>query len=71
MIFIFSTIIICHILACLWVFFISFGDDSSDKNSGSFMDADYKSMEVSDKYIHSLYFMITTLSTVGYGDISA
>ena len=28
-------------------------------------------MEMSNKYIHSLYFMITTLSTVGYGDISA
>ena len=67
-IFLFSTVIILHIMACLWVFFISFASESTE---GSFIDADYKAMKTSDKYIHSLYFMITTLSTVGYGDLSA
>jgi len=57
-----------HIVACLWVFFISFGEHDSH---GSFITDDYRSMDVYNKYIHSLYFMITTLSTVGYGDISA
>ena len=28
-------------------------------------------MPVSEKYLTSLYFTITTFSTVGYGDISA
>ena len=28
-------------------------------------------MSAGKRYLHSLYFVITTLSTVGYGDISA
>ena len=65
--FLFGAFFIIHILSCLWVFFCTF---TSDKEN-SFIDDDFLSMTVPDKYLTSLYFIITTFSTVGYGDISA
>lgn len=34
-------------------------------------DAYYNTMEDTDLYITSIYFIVTTTSTVGYGDLSA
>lgn len=66
MFFLFSTLMICHIMACLWVFLTSFWENGEN----TFHNKDFNAMDVGARYIHSLYFIITTLSTVGYGDIS-
>ena len=66
-VFLFCTIMFCHIMACMWVFLSSF----AEKEDNTFHDKDFIAMSVSARYIHSLYFIITTLSTVGYGDLSA
>lgn len=64
--FLFGAFFLIHILSCLWVFFCTFGDDES-----TFLDESFKEKSVGDQYLTSLYFIITTFSTVGYGDISA
>lgn len=67
--FLFGAFFVIHILSCLWVFFCQFAPESGSDDS--FINDDFNSMSVPDKYLTSLYFIITTFSTVGYGDISA
>jgi len=67
--FVFAASLIIHILSCLWVFFCGFYEGETEGKS--FIDANYKSLKKEEQYITSLYFIITTFSTVGYGDISA
>lgn len=68
MMFIMISFMVCHITACLWVFTATF----SDNFKGTWVEA-YGAMNkpVSQKYLTSLYFTVTTITTVGYGDISA
>ena len=66
--FIFSSILICHILACLWIFFTQLAD--SEDNHWLNVDEKYTKMSDIDIYLTSFYFIITTSSTIGYGDIS-
>ena len=56
----------CHLLACLWVLIASFSDEDANKWVDSFPDH-----KESDLYLVAFYWTITTLSTVGYGDIGA
>lgn len=57
---------ICHIVACLWIIIASFeeGDDNS------WLTEEYQQMSNGEQYLTSIYFTITTITTVGYGDIS-
>lgn len=41
------------------------------ENSSTWIDDGFLEMSIGEKYLTSLYFTITTFSTVGYGDISA
>jgi len=68
--FIFGASLIIHILSCLWVFFCKFADEDI-KNGKSFIDKAFTDKSKEEQYLTSLYFIITTFSTVGYGDISA
>ena len=58
-------LIIIHIVSCLWIFFgyFDFIDSWLDNEA---VDA----MSGGELYLTSLYFTTTTISTVGYGDIS-
>ena len=59
---------ICHIVACMWVFAASFADEDHP----SWMKArELNDADVGVNYLTSLYFTVTTITTVGYGDISA
>lgn len=61
-------IMLCHVITCLWVF----ADQIADQDSPCWLDlGDYEAMGTADMYLVSLYFTITTITTVGYGDISA
>ena len=71
----FSFVMASHILACMWLFIAQFGDDDeNDLYKGSWA-ASYMKDPVtnsnSSMYLISIYWVMTTLSTVGYGDISA
>lgn len=63
-------IVFCHIITCLWIFIAGFNDESNwlieefgtewkDEQTAVFL------------YETSIYFVFTTITTVGYGDISA
>ena len=56
-----------HISACLFVFLAEFNVDPSESWRYDQPYASYDSIEL---YITSIYFVVTTMSTVGYGDIS-
>ena len=54
-----------HIICCLWIMVGKF-----ENNEDSWLPAD-SDIAPSDLYLTSFYFTITTITTVGYGDISA
>jgi len=55
-----------HIIACLWFAISTINTNEKNwLNSGKFEDS-----SVSFKYVLSLYWAITTITTVGYGDIT-
>ena len=56
-----------HISTCMFVFLCSLDWDS---NSWLY-DSYYYMMDKDELYIMSFYFIVTTTSTVGYGDLSA
>jgi hypothetical protein len=58
--------IIVHIIACLWIMTAS----TSVDGEGTWMEGDIYHMPPYEKYLTSVYFTVTTISTVGYGDVS-
>lgn len=65
--FLFASMMSVHIIACLWVFF----SQLAPEDASTWIDDEFNEMSIGEKYLTSLYFTITTFSTVGYGDISA
>lgn len=66
--FILMSCMICHIVACMWVFATTFADEDQP----SWIRATGMEQETDEnKYLIALYFTVTTITTVGYGDISA
>jgi hypothetical protein len=59
-------VIITHIVACLWIITASFANNAE----GTWMEGDIYEMGSSEKYLTSIYFTVTTITTVGYGDVS-
>lgn len=61
-------LILCHIIACLWIF----SADLQGENKYSWIkEKEYDKLSHFELYIVSFYFTVTTITTVGYGDISA
>lgn len=72
-------ILFIHLLACLWLFFSDWFEDEvfqellDTKNKGFKTQEELYSYLIDwswNKYFHNIYFMLVTLSTVGYGDYS-
>ena len=65
---------ICHIVACMWCFTATFDGDEEESDDGHTNWLKAKEIEengIGSKYLFALYFTVTTITTVGYGDISA
>ena len=56
---------IIHIVTCLWIFFGNFDFIGSWLDNGNI-----DSMPNMELYLTAFYFTTTTITTVGYGDIS-
>ena len=56
-----------HIFACMFIFLREIESESG----GWLEDSTFYSYSNTDQYITACYFIMTTISTVGYGDISA
>lgn len=64
--FIIVSMLLCHVVACCWVIIPTFEDPiNSWIYKNGFQDA-----SVTHLYTAAIYFTITTITTVGYGDIS-
>jgi hyperpolarization activated cyclic nucleotide-gated potassium channel 2 len=61
-------LLLLHLFACSWVFFGKLNEDEPDN---WILCRGYQDYQDTDLYIVALYFSVTTLATVGYGDISA
>ena len=58
-------LVVIHIVSCLWIFFGHYDF------IGSWLDSEiYDSMSPEELYLTSFYFTTTTVTTVGYGDMS-
>ena len=55
----------CHIASCLWIMIAQFNNDLNKTWLVHHADKG-----PSDMYIVAFYFICTTITTVGYGDIS-
>jgi len=59
--------LLCHIVSCFWVIIFLFQEDVTTtwiyKN-------DFQDLENFDLYVRSFYFIVTTITTVGFGDIT-
>ena len=65
---VFGLLYITHILGCFWFWTASMSPESSwltSYDDGSGLEAD-----VWTQYLYSVYFTFTTLTTVGYGDVT-
>jgi hypothetical protein len=60
-------LILCHILTCIWVITATFAGDEED--DVSWIDG-FDEGNTGEIYITSLYYTVTTMTTVGYGDIN-
>lgn len=62
-------LLLCHFVCCLWIFVArNFQDDEIDGDT--WIEAGgYGEYSVFDLYFTSYYFTVTTITTVGYGDI--
>lgn len=61
-----TAIILVHLMACLWFYSAKFQDFDVNTWVVTF---GYIDMSIGSLYLRSLYFIMTTLATVGYGDI--
>jgi hypothetical protein len=65
--FFFSFFIMVHLVSCIWVMMANFHTDHSETWMGT---GDYYRLSAYEQYLTSFYFTITTITTVGYGDIT-
>eukprot|EP00929_Paragymnodinium_shiwhaense_P007395 TRINITY_DN111296_c0_g1_i1.p1 TRINITY_DN111296_c0_g1~~TRINITY_DN111296_c0_g1_i1.p1 ORF type:complete len:947 (-),score=98.98 TRINITY_DN111296_c0_g1_i1:133-2973(-) len=65
----FVGVALVHWLACIWVF-LGRNSTSGWMDTISGINEDLRTDDISVQYVVSLYYVLTTMTTVGYGDIS-
>jgi hypothetical protein len=64
-----NMILVCYAVACFWFWYVK-QVDNLEYAQENFIDGNVKLTDEEDsvKFIRTLYFVLTTVSTVGYGD---
>jgi len=57
----------CHLIACIWILFAEIGEEGYKNWIENY---ELENRSEFQLYVISYYFVITTFSTVGYGDFS-
>ena len=57
-----------HIIACIWIYVALYNEDSKKNWIYEYGMGDSSNLEL---YVSAFYFTVTTIVTVGYGDITA
>lgn len=77
---VFAMLYACHLIACMWFYFGTIGMDGPLGAPGGWIEAEWSdhthgvngtfdTVPNSERYITSMYWAITVLSTVGFGEI--
>ncbi len=66
--YVFIFFVLCHNLACLWFLLAKLNDFHERTWVARY---DYMEESVGTQYMAALYFIVTTITTVGYGDLTA
>ena len=77
---VFGMLYACHLIACMWFYFGTLGMDGPQGAPGGWIEAEwpnhthgpngsFDSVSNYERYITSMYWAITVLSTVGFGEI--
>ncbi len=61
-------VILCHNLSCLWFLFARLQDFNEETWVYRY---GYLDNTISEQYLAGLYFIVATITTVGYGDINS
>ena len=67
LIFFVTFFLFCHIIACVWVMIYKFEDNQPE--TWVYLN-DFQDLSNYDLYVRAVYFTVTTITTVGFGDIS-
>jgi|LauGreDrversion4_2_1035121.scaffolds.fasta_scaffold139012_3 hypothetical protein len=68
--FVMISVIFCHICCCFWIILANLYSDSETYPDVWIYRAGYLDKEDYEVYIVSMYFVLTTFTTVGFGDIN-
>ena len=69
-IFLIALLLLSHFIGCIWIFVGRTVHDEKVKGD-SWIESGAEDLNIWELYLMSLYFSMTTITTVGYGDISA
>ena len=68
--FIIMSVVLCHITCCFWVILANLSQDTDDYINTWLYRCQYIDESDLAVYIASMYFVLTTFTTVGFGDIN-
>jgi hypothetical protein len=68
--FVMMSMILCHICCCFWVILANLYQDSDEYTDTWLVRSNYQDEDDFIIYIASMYFVLTTFTTVGFGDIN-
>lgn len=67
----------CHLMGCIWIFVADLSGGYDELDSGEIVQnlnwidkGGYHELTMPQLYVVSIYYTVTTITTVGYGDIS-
>lgn len=69
--FMMMSVVVCHICCCFWVILANLYQDSDEYQDTWIVRLNYADETDTVVYIASMYFVLTTFTTVGFGDINA